>query len=96
MYGVHFDYPHTCPKIDQELVKVKNTLQEHIERIIYTACPLMSGDAVQGYALDFVESLYSDLEPCFETVRATNADMRVAADKQIEALIKEMKGMKND
>lgn len=96
MRSFAFDYPNTCPKIDKEIDKAKSVIQSHIESILEQACPFMSWPDVQKHAADFAESIYSDLESCFETVRSTNEDMRSEADSQIEDLIEEVRNLEHE
>ena len=66
-------------------------------------CPLLSKDTLYDLRNDWARELYNVyLESAFETVRESNEDMRIAAEKQVDDLenqISELQGQleaKND
>lgn len=82
--GLKFRY--TCPEIDREINRVKDTIQCHFEANIEQLCPLMDEETIRFLSDKWTNELYSDIESAFETVRDTNSSMRDCAETQISEL----------
>ena len=95
MRGVDFDYPNTCPKIDKAIKSAKGVIEQFLERLLEDACPLLPPDVMRRLAEENAESLYSDLEDAFESVRSENESMRREADSQIRELKREMSDLES-
>lgn len=95
MRRIEFDYPITCPRIDKEIERAKSEIENFVFDLLEEACPLLSKERRTELAVDYGASLYSNLEDAFETVRATNEDMRRAADRQIADLFEEIAALES-
>lgn len=96
MRRVAFDYPNTCPRIDKQISNAKNVIYRFVESLLEEACPLLSPETLRQLASDNADSLYRDLEDCFEEVRSTNEEMRREADRQISKLHDEVSNLEAD
>ena len=83
-----FDYPYTCPKIDKNITEFKDQLYQHIDNLISDHNELFyeqlyKTKQLEKYIQQYVDNLYNDVEQIFEAVRASNSDIRDAAEYQI-------------
>ncbi len=51
---------------------------------------------MRDFVEQYTDSLYEDLEDCFELVRTTNSDMRSEAEKQMQDLQDELENAKEE
>ena len=96
MRRIGFDYPNTCPKIDDEIASAKQVIYRFIETLLEEACPLLSTETLHRLADSNTADLYSELEDIFETVRGTNEAMRREADSQITDLQDKLSDLEAD
>lgn len=89
-----FDYPDTCPKINKLIAKAESEIDSFLDQLLDEACPLLSGEHRRNVLNGWVKNLYATLEPIFEEVRETNADMRSAAEDQITSIRDEIAELK--
>ena len=90
------DFSYTCPKIDKEIGKVKDTIIDCISDYITQLCPLMPESEILKLSKDWGEDIYNNIESAFETIRETNEDMRKQADYQIYKLEGEVSDLKSE
>lgn len=81
-----FEYPNTCPDIDHDISKSKETLFYSLHDMIHELCPRMSSETINSVADEYTDALYNEIESIFESVRNTNVKMREEAERQIECL----------
>ena len=91
------DFGHTCPDIDKEIDNIKGIFYSSIEGLLeqYNEEELTEQD-IKNIANDYKNSLYMDVEQCFEGVRKTNEEMRKVADYQIDELNGEVDNLKGE
>jgi len=92
----HFDYPYTCPKIDEAIGQAEECIKNHIKDLLEEACPLLdlTFTSMGNYISEKSKSLYEEIEDCFESVRDTNDDMRKAAESQLKSLQAEVDNLR--
>jgi len=80
------DFPHTCPTIDKALRSAGWIIDRELE-ILY-------GTEIDRSKLS--RTIYREIESIFEDVRATNVEIREAADSQISALENEVDSLRDE
>lgn len=96
MKRVGFDFANTCPRIDKEIAAAQGTIRDFIAEVLDEACPLLPRDLRTDIADKHAGTLYGYLEDCFESVRATNEEMRAEADRQINRLQDEIGDLEHE
>lgn len=86
MRTFNFDYPNTCPIIDDAIDLIEDDVLNFIDDLFYEACPLLPTSERMRLSRLYTKDLYSKISPAFEKVRATNEAMRDEAEKQISEL----------
>lgn len=81
-----FEYNYTCPEIDKEINSAKDKIKDNLILMLEVSCPLLKGYDLDVFVDNWTHGIYADLSECFESVRKTNEDMRIQAEKQIESL----------
>lgn len=85
-----FNYGYTCPDINKEIKNFEESLESRLDEIFDELCPLFSGtnEAIK-WRENWKTIIYNDAEPCFESVRDCNSNIRDEAEKQIDAVAEE-------
>ena len=84
------DYGNTCPDIDKQIKYFKESLEDYLRDLVDECCPLLGGEDLNIFVKKWTNAIFGEAEPIFEKIRSTNSDMRKEADKQIEALKKDL------
>ena len=90
-----FDYPNTCPQIDNEIGNAHQYISYFLKSMILKITQYTGTSEVDEIADDFASDLYRLLEPIFENTRKTNSDMRDYAETQIQNLHMEISDLKD-
>ena len=93
MRRVNFDYPDTCPSINNAIRRAKNEIENFIDDILTDACGLLDKKRREELSAAYAESLYGNLEDIFEDTRRSNEKMREEADDQIGTLKDELRDL---
>jgi len=80
-----FNFPHTCPTIDKALRSLEWVIENELS-------PLQE----EVDTAKLTRTLYREIEPIFEDVRATNVEMREVADSQISLLEDEIDSLRDE
>jgi septation ring formation regulator EzrA len=91
-----FDFGHTCPRIDKEIRKCKERIEDDLTRIIQSICEDISYEEAWDLAKKHTKEVYPSFEGCFEAVRRTNEEMRDAANGQLADLEDEIEALKDE
>ena len=91
-----FNYENTCPKIDKAIDEAKNIIIDYLKEYIMDLCPYIPQDKADDLSKTWGNHVYNEISGAFETVRETNADMRMEADYQIDELESEIERLKSE
>jgi len=76
-----FYYPYTCPVIDDNINDAKESVKYIIESLLHDS----REEGFEDSSIDYYFSdIWSNIEHYFENVRSSNADIRGAAEKQVD------------
>lgn len=81
-----FEYPYTCPEIDNQIRYAKEALHESLCDFISDFCPLLLGVERTRIADSYMDIFYNSLDSSIEEIRSTNERMRSEAEEQISEL----------
>jgi len=81
-----FKYPHTCPKIDKEIERAKDSIISSLEDYCLELCPFLTVEKLRELSKKWGSDLYDQISGAFESTRESNEDMRKEAEHQIENL----------
>ena len=85
-----FYYSWTCPEIDSNISRFRDSISDHLDDLISELSPLFySTPAKVEYRKDWENIIYNSSEDIFENVRKCNSDMRDEAERVVGELIEE-------
>ena len=85
-----FYYSWTCPEIDSNISRFRDTVSDHLDDLISELSPLFyNTPAKVEYRKDWENIIYNSTEDIFENVRRCNSDMRDEADRVVKELMDE-------
>lgn len=84
-----FDYPDTCPRIDNAINVARAELEDLMEQLVAEALPTLSLSGRRQMAAGWSERSFALLEEAFEATRRTNVAMRAAAQTQIDRMARQ-------
>lgn len=90
-----FKYKYTCPEIDKEIGRIKDTIEDMLGSYIEELVPLMCYDTTYKLKKQWSNEIYENIQSSIETIRETNEDMRTSAEKQISDLEEEIENLKD-
>lgn len=79
-----FDFPNTCPDIDEGIEKIKDILNRELYELISEFSPKIDENDIDAFSELYGEKIGNMLGEVFEKVRETNVKMRAEAEKQID------------
>lgn len=90
-----FDYPNTCPIIDNEISNAQKNIYYFLDNVIKELSPMIPDEERDRLAKDYSNDLYKDLEDIFENTRQSNIEMRDEAERQIKDLKEQIYELEN-
>jgi arsenate reductase-like glutaredoxin family protein len=91
-----FNFPQTCPKIDNAIDECKRTLEDYLFDYIVKLSPDTHDYKVRILSKEWAKKMYEGISDCFEAVRETNENMRDEANYQIADLEEEILSLKDE
>jgi arginyl-tRNA synthetase len=91
-----FNFPQTCPNIDNAIDECKRTLEDYLFDYIVELSPDTHDDKVRTLSKEWAKKMYEGISDCFEVVRETNENMRDEANYQIADLEEEILSLKDE
>lgn len=86
-----FNHPYTCPTIDSEIETIKDSIFEHVERLIESITLYVPEEVITKLAEECADTIYKDIGMPIERIRNTNEDLRYAAETQVKGLDEKVK-----
>lgn len=90
------DFQHTCGTIDRVIAEVREAVSQAIDLAICDTVPSMPQETVDKLVDKYMADNYNFIEGQIEDLRALNADMRCAADVQIDNLADEVSTVESE